>query len=54
MAVWNRFWLVPAVLDRPDDEQAWGFLRRAITIEIIGILAILFITGFLVLQNPEA
>jgi copper transport protein len=54
MAVWNRFKLVPAVLDQPDNESAWGFLRRAIIIEIIGILAILFITGFLVLQNPEA
>lgn len=53
MAVWNRFKLVPAVLERPDDEDAWGFLRRAITIEIIGILALLFVTGYLVLQNPE-
>jgi copper transport protein len=54
MAVWNRFWLVPAVLDRPDDEHAWGYLRRAITIEIVGVLMILFVTGYLVLQNPEA
>jgi len=54
MAVWNRFRLVPAVIDRPDDEGAWAFLRRAIMIEIVGILMILFITGYLVLQNPEA
>lgn len=54
MAIWNRFRLVPAVLDRPGDERAWGYLRRAITIEIIGVLMILFVTGYLVLQNPEA
>lgn len=54
MAVWNRFRLVPAVLDRPDDDQRWAYLRTAITIEITGILLILFITGYLVLQNPEA
>jgi copper transport protein len=54
MAIWNRFRLVPAVLDRPDDGQRWAYLRTAITIEIVGILLILFITGYLVLQNPEA
>ena len=54
MAVWNRFWLVPAVLRRPEDEDAWRFLRRAIVIEILGVLTVLFITGYLVLQNPEA
>lgn len=54
MAVWNRFWLVPGVVRQPDDEQRWAYLRTAITIEILGILAILFITGYLVLQNPEA
>lgn len=53
MAVWNRFKLVPAVIDRPDDEGRWSYLRTAITIEIAGILMILFITGYLVLQNPE-
>lgn len=54
MAVWNRFKLVPAVIDRPDDDQRWAYLRTAITIEIVGILLILFITGYLVLQNPES
>lgn len=54
MAIWNRFWLVPGVVRQPDDERAWAYLRTAITIEILGILAILFITGYLVLQNPEA
>lgn len=54
MAVWNRFRLVPAVLDRPDDERRWAYLRTAIVIEVVGILLILFITGYLVLQNPEA
>lgn len=54
MAVWNRFRLVPAVLDRPDDGQRWAYLRTAITIEIVGIVMILFITGYLVVQNPEA
>jgi putative copper export protein len=54
MAVWNRFRLVPGVIDRPDDEQRWAYLRTAIVIEVVGILLILFITGYLVLQNPEA
>ena len=54
MAIWNRFRLVPAVIDRPDDEGRWAYLRTAITIEIAGILFILFITGYLVLQNPES
>lgn len=54
MAVWNRFRLVPAVIERPDDGQRWAYLRTAVTIEIVGILLILFITGYLVLQNPEA
>ena len=54
MAVWNRFRLVPAVLDHPDDDARWSTLRTTITIEIAGILLILFITGYLVLQNPES
>ncbi|HWV24076.1 MAG TPA: CopD family protein [Thermomicrobiales bacterium] len=54
MAVWNRFWLVPAILQSPDDEASWGKLRRAIVYEVIGIVAVLFVTGYLVLQNPEA
>jgi copper transport protein len=53
MAVWNRFSLVPGVLRQPTNEQGWAYLRTAITIEIAGILTLLFITGYLVLQNPE-
>lgn len=54
MAVWNRFWLVPAVIQYPDDERSWAFLRRAIVIEVIGVITVLFVTGYLVLQNPES
>lgn len=54
MAVWNRFRLVPAVLDHPDDDARWSTLRTTITIEIASVLLILFITGYLVLQNPES
>ena len=42
------------LLDRPEDGQRWAYVRTAITIEIVGIVMILFMTGYLVLQNPEA
>lgn len=53
MAIWNRLRLVPAVLRQPDDARAWAALRSTLRVELAGVIAVVVVTGFLALQDPE-
>lgn len=53
MAIWNRVRLVPEVLRQPDDDRAWTGLRSALRVELAGVIAVVLVTGYLALQDPE-
>lgn len=52
LAAYNRFKLMPQLAADSDSEAAWSNLRRVTRIELLLLVIILLITGFLVLQSP--
>lgn len=52
IAAYNRFKLMPQLKADPQSESAWSALRKTTLAEIIVILAILAVTGVLVLASP--
>lgn len=51
IAAYNRFKLM-SHLEQGENDDAWARLRTAVTGEAVLLVAILAVTGFLVLQNP--
>ncbi len=52
LAAWNRWRLVPAIEASPDDGDRWVSLKRIVVAEIVVIVAIILVTGFLTHQSP--
>ncbi len=52
IAAYNRFKLLPRLHGEADSTRAWALLRRTTMIEIAVVVAILMVTGFLVLASP--
>lgn len=52
LAAYNRFKLLPHLEEEGGSGTAWEKLRRATLVEVILLLIILIVTGFLVLQSP--
>lgn len=52
LAAYNRFKLMPMLKADSESPGAWTKLRRTTLIEVIFLIAILIVTGNLVLQNP--
>lgn len=53
LAAWNRYRLVPRVRSAPDDRIAWFALGKSVVAELIVIVAIIGVTGFLVMKSPR-
>jgi copper transport protein len=57
VAAWNRFRLLPAVLEasgHQDRVRAAARVRTAVRFEVVGLVAVVLVTGFLVNQPPGA
>ncbi|HVK29033.1 MAG TPA: copper resistance protein CopC [Nocardioides sp.] len=55
IAAWNRFRLVPRVtggVGHDDRRRGAGLVRRAVTAEAVGLVAVLAVTGFLTQKPP--
>lgn len=54
LAAFNRFKVLPRINTDGESEEAWALLRKVTLIEMYLLVAILLVTGFLVLQSPVA
>lgn len=52
IAAFNRFKLLPMLKDDPESPAAWDALKKTTVAEIVMIVAILIVTGILVLASP--
>lgn len=52
LAAYNRFRLMPQLKADPQSPEAWTILRKTVFGELIAIIAILIVTGVLVLSSP--
>ncbi|MCO5229315.1 MAG: CopD family protein, partial [Thermomicrobiales bacterium] len=52
LAAYNRFRLMPQLKADPQSPEAWTILRKTVLGELIAIIAILIVTGVLVLSSP--
>lgn len=52
LAAYNRFRLMPQLKQDPESPAAWSMLRKTTLVEVVALLAILVVTGVLVLASP--
>lgn len=52
LAAYNRFRLMPQLAGDAESSETWGILQRVTRIELALLIAVLLVTGYLVLQSP--
>ena len=53
IATWNRFRLVSTITRQPDEYSAWGLFRKLVFSELVLLILVVGVTGFLVNLSPR-